>query len=68
MPQSEREVAEAVERAVRRASGIRALRVIRKLIDAGNEEESANRKTVKWISFGLLIFIAALLIWGTIAF
>jgi TonB family protein len=68
MTQTEKEVSEIVETAVSRSSGIHALRAIRKLVDAENEQDRANRKAIKWIVFCLFALIAAFLAWVTIGF
>ena len=65
--QTEQEVAEIVERAVRRSTGLHALREIRKLVDATIEEERAKSKLAKRIVLCFALVVVAIFIWSTIS-
>jgi TonB family protein len=64
MPQTESEVKEIVNSAVRRTVGIRALQIIHQLVDDADEEERFKKRAVKWIAFSLLLTLVALFVWG----
>jgi hypothetical protein len=61
--QSDREIAEIVERAVRRSTGIHALRKIRHLVDTVHEEELLKRKALRVIALSTIGGLLVLAVW-----
>ncbi|MFC5302520.1 energy transducer TonB [Azospira restricta] len=64
MAQTDSDVNEIVQAAVSRRTGIRALQLLRVMVDEWQREERQKAKAAKWVSVGLLLAVVTLIAWG----
>jgi hypothetical protein len=63
MQQTDSEVNEIVRTAVQKKQAIHALQLIREIVDDVQEEDRKKELAAKWVSLGILLFIALASAW-----